>query len=176
MRYKTFNIIFLLVFSITACSPFSETPASPTAQPAAATEAVQSSSACPDLLKTTQEFYTANAAGQWQTALSYFTEDVIMVFWAEGINGHHMGQKVVIGKEQMRDALHDPGLILSSSDPDQPVFKIEHVVQTGKQLMFNLTPDRTHADGRPYDPYVVELIFSGCRIDIIKITERITWV
>jgi hypothetical protein len=132
--------------------------------------------ACPDLMQVTNAFYEANDDSRLVQSLSYLTEDAILVFWAEGINGHHMSQKVFIGKAQLGDNLNQPGLHRKSAEPDQPNFLPDHIIQSGNQLTFNLTPDRTHADGRPYNPYVIEIIFSGCRMDIIKIVERVTWV
>jgi hypothetical protein len=135
-----------------------------------------SSTGCPDLVQIVNTFYTANDAGQSSTALSYLSEDVIMVFWAEGINGHHMGLNTIIGKDLLRTNLDQPGLHLKSRGENLPNFSQDHIRRAGNQLIFNLTPDRTHADGRPYDPYVVEMVFNNCRIEIIKIVERITWV
>lgn len=134
------------------------------------------SAACPDLMQVTNAFYEANDAAQLVKSLSYLTEDVILVFWAEGINGHHMSQNVFIGKAQLSENLNHPGLHQKSTGPYVPNFQPDHITQTGNQLIFNLTPDRTHADGRPYNPYVIEIIFSGCRMDMIKIVERVTWV
>jgi hypothetical protein len=158
-------LIFLLIGILVTSGC---TPAAPASTAAA--------SACPDLIKVANAFYTANDAAQLVSSMAFFTEDVIMVFWAEGINGHHMGQKVVIGKDQFAAELNDPGLHLKASSSALPNFQIDTINQAGNQLTFHLTPDRVHADGRPFDPYVVEMVFSGCRIEILKIIERITWV
>ncbi len=167
MGMKILAIFLAAILLVTACVPAA--PAAPTATPTPA-------SACPDLNQVALDFYTANDAAQLVASLAYFTEDVIFVFWAEGINGHHMGQKVVIGKDQFAAELNDPGLHLKARGPDQPNFHQDTITRAGNQLTFHLTPDRAHPDGRPYDPYVVEMVFSGCRIEIIKIVERITWV
>jgi hypothetical protein len=161
-------INFLLIGSIlfTGCS----------GQPNPVEPTKAASAACPDLMQVTNAFYEANDAAQLIKSLSYLTEDVILVYWAEGINGHHMSQNVFIGKTQLGDNLNQPGLHRKSTGPDLPNFTPDHIVQTGNQLIFNLTPDRTHADGRPYNPFVIEIIFSGCRMDMIKIVERVTWV
>lgn len=162
-RFYSFLLIGLILFSGCTGQPPPIQPTTPV-------------SACPDLMQVTNAFYEANDAAQLVKSLSYFTEDVILVYWAEGINGHHMAQNVFIGKDQLREHLDQPGLHRKSTGPDLPNFQPDHIVQNGNQLLFNLTPDRTHADGRPYNPYVIEIIFSGCRMDMIKIVERVTWV
>jgi hypothetical protein len=166
VKKKALHWVWAALLVLTSCLPGQ----------AAAAVTPTAASACPNLVTVANAFYDANDSGQLVQSLSYLTEDVIMVFWAEGINGHHMGQKVVIGKEQIKDALDDPGLHRVARGPDLPNFTQDTISQNGSQLIFHLTPDRTHPDGRPYDPYVVEMIFSGCRIDILKITERVTWV
>lgn len=180
MRHKIPAFILLSVLWVTGCvlspagMPLVAQPLTltPTYTPVNAVIA----GSCADPLKVVNAFYDANDASQINTSVAYLTEDVIFVFWAEGINGHHMGQKVVIGKDYVRGELSGPGLHRVAAQPDQANFKLENVHQIGNQVTFNLTPDRTHQDGRPYDPYVVEFIFSGCRIDIIRVVERITWV
>jgi hypothetical protein len=166
LKIRIIDFLMVGVFLFTSCS----------GQPNPVQPTTAVSPACPDLMQVTNAFYEANDSAQLVKSLSYFTEDVILVFWAEGINGHHMSQNVFIGKAQLGENFDHPGLHQKSTGPDSPNFKPDHVVQNGNQLFFNLTPDRTHADGRPYNPYVVEIIFSGCRMDMIKIVERVTWV
>jgi len=163
MRIRIINSLCISILVLTSCSAVKSVDAS-------------TSSPCPDLMQLVNAFYAANDASLLVPSLSYLTEDVIMVFWAEGINGHHMGLNEIVGKDQIVAHLNDPGLHLKARGPNLPNFKMDHIRQAGNQIIFNLTPDRTHADGRPYDPYVVEMVFLGCRIEIIKIVERITWV
>jgi hypothetical protein len=162
------KIYFLLIVTmvLTGCS----------GQPVPVQATPTTASACPDLMKVANSFYAENDSARRNQTLSHLTEDVILVFWAEGINGHHMTQKVVIGKDQMAVSLEQPGLHLKSAGQELPNYLPDNISQVGNQLKFNLTPDRAHADGRPYNPFVIEIIFSGCRMDIIKIVERVTWV
>ena len=164
---KTINFFVLIsILGLTGCS----------AQPTPASLTTVTVDTCPDLMKVAYAFYHSNDASQRDASLSYLTDDVAMVYWAEGANGHHMTQRLVVGKDQMGVNLDQPGLHLKSTGPDLPNYQPDHILQTGKQLTFHLTPDRTHPGGRPYNPYIVELIFSGCRIEIIKIVERVSWL
>ena len=163
MKIRLINFLLIGVLVLTSCSAIQAAQASP-------------SSECPDLMKIVNDFYAANDSAQLVPTLSYLTEDVIFVFWAEGINGHHMGLNTAVGKDQIVPFLTNPGLHLKAIGPDQPNFSMDHIIKAGNQIVFNLTPDRVHANGRPYDPYVVTMVFSGCRIEIIKLIERIIWV
>ena len=160
---KITSLFYIAVLLLTSCSAI-QSAQSPT------------SSSCPDLMQIVNAFYAANDSAQLVPTVSYLTEDVIFVFWAEGINGHHMGLNEAVGKDQIVPFLTNPGLHLKARGPDLPNFSMDHIRRAGNQIVFNLTPDRTHANGRPYDPYVVEMVFSGCRIEIIKLVERVTWV
>jgi hypothetical protein len=40
---------------------------------------------------------------------------------------------------------------------------------------FMLRPDRLSLDGRPYNPYKVEVIFLGCKIKSLTVIEFISW-
>ena len=163
MRIRIINFLVISTLVLTSCSAVQAAQAS-------------TSSSCPDLMQIVNNFYAANDTSQLVPTLSYLTEDVIFVFWAEGINGHHMGLNTAIGKDQIVPFLTNPGLHLKARGPDLPNFSMDHIIKAGNQIVFNLTPDRTHANGRPYDPYVVTMVFSGCRIEIIKLIERVTWV
>ena len=166
MKFRIINFLIISILILTGC----------TAPPSTGQLTPVTAGSCPDLMKVANAFYDSNDASHLDTSLSFLTDDVIMVFWAEGINGHYMDKKVVIGKDQMGSNLNQPGLHRKSGVPNLPNFKEDHIRQAGNQLIFNLTPDRNHPDGRPYNPYVIELVFSGCKIEIIKIVERITWV
>lgn len=163
MKIRMINLLIIGALVLSSCSAIQSAQAS-------------SSSSCPSLVQVVNDFYTANDTHQLVPTLSYLTEDVIFIFWAEGINGHHMGLNTAIGKDQIQPFLANPGLHLKAVGADAPNFSMDHLVQAGNQIVFNLTPDRTHTNGRPYDPYVVTMVFSGCRIEIIKLIERITWV
>jgi hypothetical protein len=163
MRVRIINFLMIGVLLLTSCSAIQSAQAS-------------TSSSCSSLVQVVKDFYTANDTHQLVPTLSYLTEDVIFVFWAEGINGHHMGLNTAIGKDQIVPFLVNSGLHFKAIGPDLPNFSMDHLVQAGNQIVFNLTPDRTHTNGRPYDPYVVTMVFSGCRIEIIKLIERVTWV
>jgi hypothetical protein len=163
MKVRIINFLIIGALLLTSCSAIQSVQAS-------------TSSSCPSLVQVVKDFYTANDTHQLVPTQSYLTEDVIFVFWAEGINGHHMGLNTAIGKDQLVPFLVNPGLHFKAVGPDLPNFSMDHLVQAGNQIVFNLTPDRTHTNGRPYDPYAVTMVFSGCRIEIIKLIERVTWV
>jgi hypothetical protein len=48
-------------------------------------------------------------------------------------------------------------------------------ISEGK-MTFKLMPDRVHPNGRLYNHYLVEAFFSGCKIELLKVVERVTWL
>jgi hypothetical protein len=50
------------------------------------------------------------------------------------------------------------------------------VVTAGKEVRLRLNADRKHANGRLYNPYKVEAFLSGCKIEILKVVELVTWL
>jgi hypothetical protein len=136
----------------------------------------QSVTTCPDLRKVVEAFYAANDASQFATSLQYLTDDVALVTWAEGANGHHMIFSSTVGKNQIQEFLGRPGLKRTADQPDQPNFSIQEVQLSAGKMSFKLVPDRLDPENRPYNPYKVEVFFSGCQIEILKVVERITWL
>jgi hypothetical protein len=121
-------------------------------------------------------FLAANDKGNLDESLSYMTDDVALVYWAEGANGHHVNYDFAVGPENVKEFLGQAGLRTQALGPDLPNFTQEELQVTGSKVTFKLMPDRIRPNGRPYNHYVVELVFSGCKIEIIKLVERVTWL
>lgn len=135
-----------------------------------------SAKACPDLTKVVEAFYAANDASQFATSAQYLTDDVVLVTWSEGANGHHMIFHSAIGKDQVKNLLGKPGLKRTADQPDLPNFTMQEVRASPSKVTFKLIPDRLRNDNRPENFYIVEAFFSGCQIEILKVVERITWL
>ncbi len=165
---------FCLAAQIAACQ--AQNPAAPAGTAPAADALLP---VCATQRQVVEEFYAANDAGDFETSLTYLTNDVVFVGWDEGMNGRHLDQKSSVGKEYIEPFLGQDGLRLRSAREglDQALrFEIQAWRQTGNQVFFRLMPDRDRPNGRQYNPYAVEIIFRGCQIELIKVTERITWV
>ncbi len=129
-----------------------------------------------DLRQVAENFYAANDQQNSDTSLSLLTDDVSLISWATGANGYHMSASLTIGKDQVAKHLKDPGLDRLASTTGYPNFKEENEQVTGNSVHFDLMPDRNRPNGRPYNHYSVELVFTGCKIEIIKVVERVTWL
>jgi hypothetical protein len=136
----------------------------------------QSAQTCPDLTKVVEAFYAANDASQFATSLQYLTDDIAVVSWAEGANGHHMIFNSTVGKDQIEEFLNKPGLKRTAAQPGLPNYTMQAVQRSGVKVSFKLMPDRVHPDKRPYNPFYVEAFFSGCQIELLKVVERVTWL
>ncbi len=106
-------IVFILPAFLTACGGMS-------AQ-------TQQTKNCPDMQSVVESFYAANDASEFETSMQYLTDDIALVTWAEGANGHHLSANFAVGKNQIVDFLDKPGLKRTSSSPDLPNFTIENV-------------------------------------------------
>jgi hypothetical protein len=131
---------------------------------------------CRDPWKVVEDFYLANDAGDFDTSLKLLTDDVVLVTWAEGANGYHMSARFAVGKNQVLEWLDQPGLRRVAENPERPNFQEANQLLVGNTLRFELMPDRQRENGRPFNHYSVELVFDGCRIEIIKLVERVTWL
>ena len=131
---------------------------------------------CPDLTKVVEAFYAANDASQFDASLQYLSDDIAVVTWAEGANGHHMIFSSTVGKDQIKEFLARPGLKRTASQPGLPNYTMQALQQAGVKVSFKLMPDRLHPDQRPYNPFEVEAFFSGCQIEVLKVVERVTWL
>jgi hypothetical protein len=123
-----------------------------------------------------EDFYTANDAGDYDASLGLLTDDVVLVTWATGANGYHMSARFAVGKNQVLEWLGEPGMRRVAVDPERPSFQEANQQWKGNTLRFELMPDRLRDNGRPFNHYSVELVFDGCRIEIIKLVERVTWL
>ncbi len=131
---------------------------------------------CPDAASIVKTFYDANDTSKFDTSLALLADDATLDSWAQGINGHHMSLKHLAGKEQIRTALGNSGLRHVSSQPDGPIFHETDFQVSGNKVTFALEPDRAHPDGRPYNPYTVEIVFDGCKIKSLTVIERVMWL
>jgi hypothetical protein len=131
---------------------------------------------CPDPAVIVKALYDSNDAGQFDTSLAFFTEDAALSSWAEGINGHHMMEKDYTGIEQLRTALSNPGLRRNSGQPDSPIYHEDKIKVAGNKVTLMLIPDRTHPDGKLYNPFTIVVVFDGCKIKSMNVVEQVTWL
>jgi hypothetical protein len=146
------------------------------AQPRATADVTPMPADCPDPAPIVKAFYDANDASQFDASLALLADDATLDSWAQGINGHHMIQKHLVGKEQIRAVLGNPGLRRISDQPDRPIFHETDLQVSGNKVTFALQPDRVHPNGRPYNPYTVEIVFEGCKIKSLTVIERVMWL
>ncbi len=131
---------------------------------------------CSDLASIVKAFYEDNDASQFDASLALLADDATLDSWAQGINGHHMTTKHLVGKEQIRAVLGNPGLRHISDQPNGPVFHETDLQVSGNKVTFALEPDRAHPNGRPYNPYAVTIVFEGCKIKSLTVIERVMWL
>jgi hypothetical protein len=171
---------------IAGCSTTRSQPStiavSPTAPPLAATltaavaaPMLTGTLLCPDPMAIIKAFYDSNDASQFDASFAFLTTDATLSSWAEGVNGRHWQEKHLTGKEQIRTVLGNRGLRRTSGQPDAPIFHETEAKISGDQVTFILRPDRLSPDGRPYNPYKVEVIFLGCKIKSLTVIEFISW-
>ena len=146
------------------------------AQQKAAADLTPMPAECPDAASIVKTFYDANDAAKFDTSLALLADDATLDTWAQGINGHHMTQHHLVGKEQIRAALGNSGLSHISSLPNGPIFHETDLQVSGNKVSFALEPDRVHPNGRPYNPYTVEIVFEGCQIKSLTVIERVMWL
>jgi hypothetical protein len=170
---KIINIFTWLVAVILLASC---TFASAATQIAASPSPTVEKGSCADPMGVMKAFYDSNDAGTLDKSLSFLSDDIGFSFWAQGIQGHHMTEKFLTGKDHMRAELSSPGLVRSSKLPNGPIFHEDKIQITGNTLVYMLEPDRAHADGRPYNPYQVSAVFDGCKIKTLNVIEMVTWL
>ena len=81
-----------------------------------------------------------------------------------------------MGKDQILSFLKKPGMRTKAVGEGQPNFSRDRLIVSPGKVQFMLEPDRKHPDGTPYNPYSVEVFFSGCKIEVIKLVERVVWL
>ncbi len=131
---------------------------------------------CPDPMAIIKAFYDSNDASQFEASLAFLIPDATLSTWAEGMNGRHWQEQHLIGQEQIRTVLGKRGLRRISGQPDAPIFHETGAKISGNQVTFMLQPDRLSPDGRPYNPYRVQVFFDGCKIKSLTVIEFISWV
>jgi hypothetical protein len=153
----------LLIVMLSACaSPVNQT---------------QSVKTCPDIKSVVEAFYAANDASQFATSMQYLTDDISLVTWAEGANGYHVSAHFAVGKNQILAFLGKPGLKRTSSGQNLPNFTMQEIQIAPSKMTFKLMADRLHPNStRPYNHYLVEVFFSGCKIEVLKVVERVIWL
>ena len=171
---------FFLLAALAGCSAAGAqtilATATPTATPRPQSTGPAAAAGCPDAMAVIKSLYDADSAGQFDTSLALFSDDATFASWSQGVNGHHMIEKHLTGKQQIRTVLGNPGLVRSSGTPNAPVFQQSEVTTSGNQVTFMLRPDRLRTNGKPYNPYQVQVIFEGCKIKSLTVIEMITWL
>jgi ABC-type transport system substrate-binding protein len=168
---------FILLVGLAGCGAAGVQASSATATPALPSPtAGPVVSGCANPLTVVKTLYDADSANQLDTSLALFTDDATFASWAQGINDHHMSEKNLSGKDQIRTVLADPGLVYTSGTPGAPVFKQSEVTVSGNQLTFMFRPDRLRPNGRQYNPYKVQVVFDGCQIKSLTVIEMVTWL
>ena len=163
----------LMIFMVSCNAIRSQAGAS--SAPAAPGE-ITTVTVCPDSIAVVKAFYDLNDAGRLDASLALLSDDVTLSFWAEGMQGHHMGEKHLAGKQAVRAILGDPGLRRTSGQPNGPIYHETEVQVSGNEITFMLRPDRLRPNGKPYSPYKIDAIFDGCKIRSLTVIEYITWV
>lgn len=131
---------------------------------------------CPDPMAIMRAFYDANDASQFEKSLGFFADDASLSTWAEGVNGHHMREEHRTGKAQIGPALGDLGLRRISERPDGPIYHETRVQVAGDHVTFVLEPDRKRPNGKPYNPFRVDAVFTGCKIKSLTVIDLVTWL
>jgi hypothetical protein len=132
--------------------------------------------ACPYPMAIIKAFDDSNDTSHFEASFAFLTPDATLSSWVEGLNGRHWQEKHLTGKEQIRTVLSNPGLRRTAGQSDAPIFHETEAKISGDQVIFMLQPDRLSPDGRPYNPYKVEVIFLGCKIKSLTVIELISWV
>jgi hypothetical protein len=120
--------------------------------------------------------YDANDAGRFEASLRLFAEDAVLTTWAEGVNGYHARERRLTGKAQIRAALGDLGLRRRSALPDGPIYHETQAKASGDHLIFRLEPDGLRSNGKPYNPFRVDIVFVGCKIKNLTVVDLVTWL
>ncbi len=170
MRKVTYIVVWVSLMSLLASCSVAQ------AQQKAAADVTPMPADCPDAASIVKTFYDANDASKFDTSLALLADDATLDSWAQGINGHHMIQHHLVGKEQIRAVLGNSGLRHISSQPNGPIFHETDWQVSGNKVTFALEPDRAHPNGRPYNPYTVEIVFEGCKIKSLTVIERVMWL
>jgi hypothetical protein len=163
MKIKTLLInAFIILAILTACG--------------GQVSQAQSAEKCSDIQSVVEAFYASNDASQYAKSLQYLAYDVSLVTWGDGTNGDHVAANFAVGLTQIQAFLGKPGLKRTSNGPDLPNYTMQDIQLSDAKMTFMLIPDRHHPNGRPYNPYHVEIFFSGCKIELLKVVERVLWL
>ncbi|HSC70442.1 MAG TPA: hypothetical protein VLH58_03765 [Candidatus Methylomirabilis sp.] len=158
--------VFLLAWAIAGLHP----------RPIAAPLQEAAPAACPDPMAIVKAFYDANDASRFDRSLGFLTEDATLSTWAEGVNGYHARARHFAGKKEIRPVLGEPGLRRTPDRPDRPIYKETRVKISGNQVSLILEPDRLRPNGKPYNPFRVEVVLSNCKIKSLTVIDLVTWL
>lgn len=121
-------------------------------------------------------FYDANDASLFDKSLGFLAEDATLATWAEGVNGYHARERHFTGKQEIRAILGEPGLRRTSDRPDGPIYRESRVKAVSDRVTFLLEPDRLRPNGKPYNPFRVEVVLVGCKIKSLTVIDLVTWL
>lgn len=125
---------------------------------------------------TIRAFYDANDSGRFDEALSLLEPDSTLDIWAQAINGNHLGQRHLVGREAIRPFLDGKGLRRNPYGDEGPFFREVDVAEEAGRVNLWLRPDRKAPDGRSYDSFKAEFIVEGSRIKSLTIVDIIGWL
>ena len=174
--------VFMLAWLVTGLQPrpiavgSASAPPVPSAAQFAAPMQEAAPEPCPDPLAIVVAFYDANDAARFDRSLGFFTDDATLSTWAEGVNGYHARARYFAGKKEIRPVLGELGLRRTPDRPDGPIYRESRVKVTGNQVSFILEPDRLRPNGKPYNPFRVEVALSGCMIKAMTVIDLVTWL
>jgi hypothetical protein len=131
---------------------------------------------CADPQAVVEQFLSANDRARFSASLALLTPDVTLATWATGVNGHIMVERHAAGRAQVRPYMELAGFRRISGRPDGMLYKESEAKTAPGVVTFMLRPDKLRPNGKEYNPYQVELRFSGCKISSITVIERITWL
>ena len=131
---------------------------------------------CPDPMAIIRAFYDANDASHFEVSLGFLAEDATLSTWAEGVNGYHARARRMTGKQEIRPVLAELGLRRITDQPGGPIYHETRVQVAGDHVTFILEPDRRRPNGKPYNPFKVEVVFAGCKIKSLTVIDLVTWL
>jgi hypothetical protein len=131
---------------------------------------------CPDPVSLIERFYAANDSSNFDESIALLVDDIAIASWSEGVNGHHMVERHLAGKEQVREYLGKPGLSRNSGRPDGMKYILSEMKPSGDELRFMLRPDRLRPNGKRYNAFRIEAVLEGCYIRSFTVVELIGWL
>jgi len=122
-----------------------------------------------------QQYYESADARKFDICLSFFAANAELTTWAEGVNGRHWHERRVSGLNEIRNMLGSRGFRRVSGDQSGLKFNETESRVESNRIVFMLRPDRLSSDGRPYNPYRIEVTLENCKIKTMAVVEYISW-